>query len=485
VTKLSERDTSLETDVARLRFVARTGHMDARTCEDDVLRIIGMLHELTAERLRCQELARMLDDERRGRRSAEAARDEAQREHVAYLSSMSDNWRAAMAVVHFFDLARMRILADERRALWGAAFEHQNASVDARKERDRARADYRAVAQALVHAEDLRRHWHHYAVEVAHAVGRCYEADYHHEPGELPAVLEEIARLLTVDNERECKARGSDMHRRAQAAESRAAKAERQAEVQRKRADSETHERRELHATLRRICSVGHGYASDLARDVMAALDLSMIIGGPPAAPKPEVTATFAPGWKGGDPCEILMYRPSLGSTEWIPATVVGFEAPKHIVVEVEGREARATANDIRRPPVDDRDARIADLERHAAAARTAVSESAERALATKNMRISELESRESALAETASLLGVLYPERWFNVPEYTRRAIRDRDLGVKSIADLERRLREAEATIAKVRAYCDGTIADAPAFDVARRLVAVDVLAILDGGKS
>lgn len=89
-------------------------------------------------------------------------------------------------------------------------------------------------------------------------------------------------------------------------------------------------------------------------------------------ASAPTVTATFAPGWKGGDACEVIMYRPRLGGTEWIPATVVGFEVPKYIIVEVEGREVRATADEIRRSPVDDRDTRIADLERRLREARDA-----------------------------------------------------------------------------------------------------------------
>jgi hypothetical protein len=418
--------------------------------EDARDQVRALESELDAERLRCQELARMLDRVRTDYRAvAQALGSVSDTEAGTYepaplgvvLARITELHAAAIRETDraFAEMRAAEVARDEALAL---AAEHEDACDDAVR-RNRIALDNKIhwmAGMAVVHFFDLAR---------MQALEECVR-DLVRKACRAPVVPERDAATGVMSPLREVVEVGQS-------------------------------------TTLRPGDSLDLR-TGEVTRDPArkgGSVDLSMIIGDPPAAPKPEVTATFAPGWKGGDPCEILMYRPSLGSTEWIPATVVGFEAPKHIVVEVEGREARATANDIRRPPVDDRDARIADLERHAAAARTAVSESAERALATKNMRISELESRESALAETASLLGVLYPERWFNVPEYTRRAIRDRDLGVKSIADLERRLREAEATIAKVRAYCDGTIADAPAFDVARRLVAVDVLAILDGGKS
>lgn len=67
----------------------------------------------------------------------------------------------------------------------------------------------------------------------------------------------------------------------------------------------------------------------------------------PQPAPFPAATATFAPGWRGGDRCEVLIGH------AWQPARVVGFEVPHWIIVECDdGREARfyPDSADIRRP---------------------------------------------------------------------------------------------------------------------------------------
>lgn len=147
-------------------LMADDGDMECYVFVEDVA---DLERDLDAESARCQGLTARLDRACMELRAAEAARDGARAdlaffqaadkaiakrrdEQAADIATVRDHATAGMAVVHFFDLTRMHVLADERRALWGAAFEHQSAAVKARGERDEARARMRAAARDIVFA---------------------------------------------------------------------------------------------------------------------------------------------------------------------------------------------------------------------------------------------------------------------------------------------------------------------------------------------
>jgi hypothetical protein len=159
VTKLSDRMATSE------YLAVRAWAPDVRKLED------GSGAELDAERLRCQELARMLDDERRGRRNAEAAHASAQ--HVAngnydacgQFAAKIRQQQAGIAILHLVysmrEYALRGRIANQRRELRrlnaqittvesdGMTLRYRDAVAKWQRRADDDRAAYTAVAEAL------------------------------------------------------------------------------------------------------------------------------------------------------------------------------------------------------------------------------------------------------------------------------------------------------------------------------------------------